>query len=84
MVFWELLQNRNPEIFDNEVTHQISLQLQEADFACTRDLFKKLKEIVCAEDADKTLSLYSDGLIELSDYIDEVFELVLTDNALSR
>jgi len=55
--------------------------LDESDFICVRDLYKKIKEILSRENTERTFDfLDTNQLLELHDYIDECFEMILTDN----
>lgn len=49
-----------------------------------RDLYKKIKEILSQENTERTFCLAdTNQLLELHDYIDEKFELFLTDNTVT-
>ena len=54
------------------------------DFESVRDLYQRLKEICCLDNAEKLLKMTTDNLIELNQYIDETFEYAVTDNTFSR
>ena len=46
-----------------------------------RDLYKKIKEILSQENTERIFGLVdTNQLLELHDYLDEKFELLLTDN----
>lgn len=46
-----------------------------------RDLYKKIKEILSQENTERIFGLVdTNQLLELHDFLDEKFELLLTDN----
>lgn len=78
--FWESLQANN-DLFGQNLASQISEFLSEKDFSSVRDLYKKIKEILSRENTERIFG-FSDTnqLLELHDFLDETFELLLTDN----
>lgn len=78
--FWELLQVVNDR-FGANIASLISEYLEEKDFSCVRDLYKRIKEILSQENTERIFG-FSDTnqLLELHDFLDELFERVLTDN----
>lgn len=49
-----------------------------------RDLYKKIKEILSQPNTERNFDITDTQLLELHDFIDETFELLLTDNDLTE
>lgn len=84
VVFWDFLQT-NTEMFEPNFAQMVAHQLEEEDFNCVRDLYKRIKEIISCENAERVFGLTDTAqLLEIHEYLDEMFEIVVTDNALSN
>lgn len=84
VVFWDFLQT-NTEMFEPNLVQMVSSELREEDFGCVRDLYKRIKEIMTCENAERVFGLQDTAqLLEIHEYLDEMFEIVLTDNAYSN
>jgi len=71
-------------VFSSSLAQQISECLTERDFLCLRDLYKRIKEIISQDNAEKVFDLQNTNqLLDLHLYIDEMFEACLTDNHLT-
>ena len=82
--FWEMLQQNSNDMFGPGIAQQICEHLEEKDFMSVRDLYKKIKEVLSQENTERIFCLTdTNQLLELHDYIDEKFELLLTDNSVT-
>ena len=51
---------------------------------CLRDLYKKIKELLSHENTERIYGFdNTNQLLELHDFLDETFELLLTDNVVT-
>lgn len=84
VVFWDFLQT-NTEMFEPNLAQMVAQQLTEDDFTCVRDLYKRIKEILSCENAERVFGLADTAqLLEVHEFLDEMYEIVLTDNAFSN
>lgn len=82
--FWEILQQGSSDLFGPGIAQQICDHLEEVDFMSVRDLYKKIKQVLSQENTERVFNLAdTNQLLELHDYIDEKFELLLTDNTVT-
>ena len=80
ILFWELLQANNAQ-FNQNLASQVCEYLEDRDFMCVRDLYKKIKEILSQDNAERIFGFNdTNQLLDLHDYLDQQFDLVLTDN----
>ena len=83
VLFWELLQANN-DLFGQNLAPTLSEYLEESDFLCVRDLYKKIKEVLSQENTERTFGFKdTNQLLEIHDYLDEQFDLALTDNLVT-
>lgn len=54
--------------------------LQESDLISVRDLYKRIKEILCQENTERIFKITDSQLLKLHSDIDAMFESMLTDN----
>ena len=59
---------------------EINDYLEEKDFMCVRDLYKKIKEILSQPNTERIFDITDTQLLDLHDSIDEKFEVLLTHN----
>jgi hypothetical protein len=51
---------------------------------CVRDLYKKIKEVLSQPNTERIFGFTdTNQLLETHDFLDELFELALTDNAIT-
>lgn len=81
--FWEQLQ-QNSDTFGQNIAQKMCELLEEKDFQSVRDLYKKIKELLSQENTERIFGLSdTNQLLEVHDYIDETFEILLTDNVIT-
>lgn len=60
------------------------LQLDESDFISVRDLYKKIKEVLSQPNTERKFDITDNQLLELHDFLDEAFEMLLTNNDVTE
>lgn len=76
LYFWDML--HSDPIFSN--MSEINDYLEEKDFMCVRDLYKKIKEILSQPNTERMFDITDTQLLDLHESIDEKFEVLLTHN----
>ena len=76
LYFWDML--HSDPIFSN--ISEINDYLEEKDFMCVRDLYKKIKEILSQPNTERIFDITDTQLLDLHNSIDEKFEVLLTHN----
>ena len=72
-------------MFEPNMAQVVAQQLTEDDFNCVRDLYKRIKEIMSCDNAERVFGLADTAqLLEVHEFLDEMYEIILTDNHVSR
>ncbi len=76
MYFWEML--HSDTLFAS--LSKINDFLEDKEFCCIQLLYKKVKEVLSRDNTERFFDISDMQLLELHDFIDETFEMLLTDN----